>query len=197
MPVTIRPLEENDAEALFPLIYRSTVTETLLYNGPSCVDDWRRVVADRAAKTKMGAVAGFAIIEPEDGRPAGTVVVRPNPNGFRADIGIWLGIAFQGKGYGTVALRLAVEHGFRKMGLSKLEALVFTGNVASRRVFEKNGFCLEGTIRRGACKLGEYRDEWMFGLLDEEFSQLAQTANSASRRLACSAAGSLAPLDVT
>lgn len=193
----IRPLEESDADALFPLIYRSTVTETLLYNGPSSAADWHRVVADRAAKTKAGTVAGFAIVELQRMRPVGTVVVRPNPNGFRADIGIWLGKQFQGKGYGTEALRLAVEYGFGKMGLRKLEALVFTGNVASRRVFEKNGFRLEGTIRRGALKRGVYRDEWMFGLLDEEYAQLAQTADSASRSAACSVAGSLPPLDVT
>ena len=55
-----------------------------------------------------------------------------------------------------------------QLRLEKLEATVFVGNVASRRVFEKNGFLLEGTIRRAVKKRGRLVDEWLFGLLPEE-----------------------------
>ena len=52
--------------------------------------------------------------------------------------------------------------------LKKLEATVFVGNHASRRAFEKNGFTLEGTIRRAVRKRGVLVDEWLFGIVGEE-----------------------------
>jgi RimJ/RimL family protein N-acetyltransferase len=46
---------------------------------------------------------------------------------------------------------------------------VFTGNYPSRRAFEKNGFRLEGTVRRAVQKRGQLLDEWLLGLLPEEW----------------------------
>jgi RimJ/RimL family protein N-acetyltransferase len=49
--------------------------------------------------------------------------------------------------------------------LQKIEATVFAGNMASRRIFEKNGFSLEGTIRKAALKRGQLIDEWLLGIV--------------------------------
>ena len=65
-------------------------------------------------------------------------------------------------------MRLLARYAFDELGLAKLEATVFVGNVASRRIFEKNGFLLEGTIRRAVRKRGRFVDEWLFGKLAEE-----------------------------
>ena len=69
---------------------------------------------------------------------------------------------------GTEAVRLAARHAFEALRLAKLEAGVFVGNLPSRRIFEKSGFLLEGTIRRAVSKRGRFVDEWLFGLLPEE-----------------------------
>jgi ribosomal protein S18 acetylase RimI-like enzyme len=47
--------------------------------------------------------------------------------------------AYQGRGLGTRLVALVVEQG-AKAGLTRARALVATGNLASRRAFEKNGF---------------------------------------------------------
>jgi RimJ/RimL family protein N-acetyltransferase len=79
-----------------------------------------------------------------------------------------IGRDLHGRGHGTAAVRLAARYAFEELRLAKLEAAVFVGNVASRRIFEKNGFTLEGTIRRAVRKRGRFVDEWLFGLLPEE-----------------------------
>ncbi len=111
----------------------------------------------------------FTIVERVSGRLAGNLDVRPYRGSHRGDMGIWLGEDFQGRGLGTAAIGRAVDYGFTNLGLLKMEAFVFTGNYPSRRAFEKNGFRLEGTVRRAVQKRGQLLDEWLLGLLPEEW----------------------------
>jgi RimJ/RimL family protein N-acetyltransferase len=83
-------------------------------------------------------------------------------------MGLWIGPPFQGKGYATSAVKRILKYGFETLGMQKIEAKIFVGNIASRRVFEKCGFQLEGTIRRAEIKRGKFVDEWLFGILKEE-----------------------------
>jgi len=50
-----------------------------------------------------------------------------------------------------------------------LWAQVFVGNHATRRVLEKNGYDLDGTLRGAILKGGEWRDLWFFTLLRAEW----------------------------
>jgi predicted acetyltransferase len=71
--------------------------------------------------------------------------VRPSEQKFRGDCGLWIGEAWHGKGYGTRVVAELKRIAFEQIKMEKLEAGVFVGNIASRRIFEKNGFQLEGT----------------------------------------------------
>jgi RimJ/RimL family protein N-acetyltransferase len=64
-----------------------------------------------------------------------------------ARFGYWLGRAFWGRGVATEASRLLSDYALTVGGLRRIEATVFTENVASARVLEKSGFALEGTLR--------------------------------------------------
>jgi len=85
-----------------------------------------------------------------------------------AGMDIFLTTRVHGRGIGTEAVRLATRFAFERAALHKLEAGVFVGNVASRCIFEKNGYALEGTIRRAVKKRGQFVDDWRFGILREE-----------------------------
>lgn len=61
-----------------------------------------------------------------------------------ADIGYWVDAAHRQRGIATRAVATAVEYGFRTLGLSRVRANVEPGNIASRRVLERNGFRLVG-----------------------------------------------------
>ncbi len=163
--ITLRPIRAEDADRLYPLVAGTDVSDTLQWDGPESLDDFREAIGDRSSRVARGELHMFAIVAGDE--PVGTLDVRPE-NDFRGDMGLWIGHAHHGRGYGTEAVRLATRFAFERVGLAKLEATVFVGNVASRRVFEKNRFTLEGTIRRAVRKRGRFVDEWLFGILREE-----------------------------
>lgn len=159
--VELRPISESDAEPLFPLIYGSSVTDTLVWDGPESLQEFRASLREREEKTLAGVLHSFAIIN--DGAPIGAMRIAPNESGTTGDIGLWIGLPFQGRGLGTEAVRLVCAIGFETLNLHRLEARVFVGNTASRRIFEKNGFTVEGTLRHATLKRGHYLDEWIMG----------------------------------
>ena len=166
--VLLRLLEPGDAEILYPLVANRRVTDTLSWDGPVSLDDLREALDERRKAAAEGRYRYYTIVEAATGQPTGCATLRPL-DAFRADIGLWIGEPYWGKGYGTETIRQIVELGFGELPLEKIEATVFEGNWGSRRIFEKNGFQLEGTIRRSIRKRGVLLDQWLLGLLREEY----------------------------
>lgn len=102
-----------------------------------------------------------------DGRAAGGVGLQllTDVNRRTAEIGYWLGAAHWGRGIATEAVTLATDWAFGAHGLLRIFAQPFAGNLASRRVLEKAGYQLEGTMRRSAVKDGEVRDQCLYARL--------------------------------
>lgn len=169
MNTRIRPIEPGDAAVLFPMVFHSAVTRNLVWDGPESLEEYCEAIAGFAARTQEGSMHIFTIVDGATEDLAGSIGVRPYSDGFRGDIGLWLGEAHQGRGHGTSAIHLACQYGFERLGLEKIEASIFTGNYPSRRCFEKNGFRCEGTIRMAVRKQGVLVDEWVMGLPRAEF----------------------------
>jgi len=170
--IELRLVLAEDADALFPLIYKTGVSDTLLWDGPASLAEFQRALTERAGQAARGEIHNFTIIETVTGKPIGSASIRPDAANFRGDIGLWIGKPFQGKGYGTQTVRWLLVYGFEHLGLEKIEASVFVGNWASRRIFEKNGFALEGIIRKAVRKYGQAVDEWVFGITREDYRKL-------------------------
>ncbi len=166
----IVPVLGDHADDLYPLIKNSKVTDTIQWNGPTTLQEYKDGLIEREAWVKNGELHMFTIIDPVSGKPAGTIDIRPDENNFRADCGLWIGEKFHGQGLGTKAIQELLRYGFSVLKLEKIEGFIFVGNLASRRVFEKCGFTLEGTIRCRALKNGIKVDEWAFGILRNEFT---------------------------
>jgi uncharacterized protein (DUF952 family) len=64
-----------------------------------------------------------------------------------------------------------VSYGFDRLNLEKLEASIFIGNLASQRIFLKNGFYLERIIPHALDKHGLPVGEWLFGLPRTEYDR--------------------------
>jgi uncharacterized protein (DUF952 family)/RimJ/RimL family protein N-acetyltransferase len=174
----LRPVQAEDADHLFPMIYNSPVTDTLIWNGPESLDEYRQGLAKRAEFTARGESHSFTLVaiddvDAETAIPIGSSAIDLEPGQpLRADLGLWIGLPHHGKGYGTLAVRWLVDYGFTRLGLEKIEASIYTGNLASRRIFEKNGFILEGTIRKATLKRGQWQDDWRVGLTREDYVQV-------------------------
>ncbi len=75
----------------------------------------------------------------------------------------------RGKGMGSFAVEAMPEHAFDDMGLHRVELSVLASNARAKRLYEKEGFVLEGTKRRAAFKSGRYCDMDMMAILVDEW----------------------------
>jgi RimJ/RimL family protein N-acetyltransferase len=164
---SLRPVNAHDADALFPQIFQTPITNTIQWDGPENLAAYREGLSAKEAACTAGREHMFTIYAGE--RAAGSASFRPYEDGYRADIGLWIGETFQAQGIGTQAVKELVNYGFQRPNIQKIEASVFLENWASRRIFEKNGFLLEGTVRAGARKRGNLIDEWLLGLLRKDY----------------------------
>ena len=77
------------------------------------------------------------------------------------------------KGYTTEAVRLIVDYLFStKKEIERIESVTDVENMPSQRVLEKNGFKLEGELRKRFFNKGEYRNEYVYSLLREEWEKM-------------------------
>jgi RimJ/RimL family protein N-acetyltransferase len=86
-----------------------------------------------------------------------------------ASLGIALGRAHLGRGYGTDAVRIIVSYGFREMGLHRIQLGVAPFNPAGIRAYEKAGFTEEGRYREAVLHDGRWYDEILMSILDHEW----------------------------
>jgi ribosomal-protein-alanine N-acetyltransferase len=82
-----------------------------------------------------------------------------------AEVGYWIGRAFWGRGIASVALGELTDYAFDTFDFVRLEASVFEWNPASARVLEKNGYVLEGRLRRSVLKDGVFGDALLYARL--------------------------------
>jgi RimJ/RimL family protein N-acetyltransferase len=165
--VRLRPFEPNDPAELNPLFVETGVLDGIGMAFPQSVEGFRSFVETQ--RRRDDAVT-LAIEDLADRRAVGTCALFDiEPAHRKAMFGIWIVGPSQGRGLGTDATRTMVRYGFREMNLQRIELRVFGSNPGARRVYERVGFRLEGTLRRGHFAGGAYVDEHVMGLLDDEF----------------------------
>ncbi|QZX99927.1 GNAT family N-acetyltransferase [Halobaculum rubrum] len=86
-----------------------------------------------------------------------------------AEPSCWIHPSNWGEGYGSEAIELLVEYGFKQRRLHKFVAEVVEFNDASKRLVEKVGFVEEGRLREQDFVDGQYHDCVLYGLLATEW----------------------------
>ena len=77
-----------------------------------------------------------------------------------------------GNGFATELARRIFQFAFQDLGLHRIEAGVATENVRSIRVLEKLGMTREGSRRKILPIRGEWKDNYHYAILDEEFKAI-------------------------
>jgi len=72
---------------------------------------------------------------------------------------------YAGRGYGTEAVSMMIEHAFNKLNLRKLQAGCWSENEPSKKIFLNNGFIEEGLLKESFFYDGKYIDEIRLGLI--------------------------------
>lgn len=169
--------DSSDAPVLYHLVGgsdRAEVTATLTWDGPdslSEVESWIGRCREGSfgeygfhwvVRDLSGEITGVA------GQAIGSIGTRPLGVPGRADVGYWLGRPYWGQGVMGEALSALLRLGFGSLGLAKIEAEVFVGNVRGRRLVESVGMTREGLIRRSQRKRGVWVDTAIYGILRED-----------------------------
>lgn len=169
--IHLSPIRQTDKPALVEYlntrdIYNTTLNIPFPYLEANA-DSWLQRRAEQSER--LSREVCFAIRNP-DGKLIGAVSADSLEPGttHKAEIGYWLAKPFWGQGIMTDAVRAYVNYAFAELDLSKLTAHTFESNVPSARVLEKNGFKLEGRLRKHLCKDGELLDARFYGLLKED-----------------------------
>jgi len=86
--------------------------------------------------------------------------------------GVEIGREHWGQGFATEAICLILRYYFRELRYQKVTVGVYAFNEGSVKLHEKLGFQQEGRMRRMIYSNGEYHDEYILGMLREEFERL-------------------------
>ena len=89
-------------------------------------------------------------------------------DGHRAEVGYWLARPYWGRGIMTEVVRTARDFATAEWGLVRIAAHVFRHNAASARVLEKNGFELEGLLRKHHLKDGQFIDSHLYSWVKQD-----------------------------
>ncbi len=87
----------------------------------------------------------------------------------QATVGITLARAFQGQGYASEALTALFDHLFRDADLHRITAEVDPRNRPSWRLLERLGMRREGHRIQSTWFKGEWTDDYLYALLQEEW----------------------------
>ena len=163
---TIRPWRASDLESLLVHADNPRIAANLrdVFPSPYTRADGEAWLAIAGAETRA---TDFAI--EVDGAAVGGIALRPGADVHRrsAEIGYWLGEAYWGRGIATEAVGALTRWGIETFDLVRVDAHVFAPNVASARVLEKNGYVLEGRLRRAVEKRGAILDALVYAYVVE------------------------------
>lgn len=168
--IILRPFRAEDADTLWnslgsPVIDKLTGTHATFTRDQIDAYIARQIANDDDER------AAFIIALPDDSRALGEVVINDiDHDNHSANIRIALFAEDDlGKGYGTTAMRLMVDYGFRQLKLHRISLGVYAFNPRAIHVYEKIGFKQEGVLRDALYWEGEYVDEIIMSILAHEW----------------------------
>ena len=170
--LTLRPYRADDFDALYDIQSRPEVTRYLLF-GARNRDEVRQSLRERVAATELDDEGGtliLAVVLPETGGVIGDVVLFWRSREHRlGEIGYIFHPDYGGQGYATEAAQVMLRLGFDELGLHRIIGRVDARNTASARVLERLGMRFEAHFIQNEIVKGEWTDEIVFAMLEDEW----------------------------
>jgi len=173
--ITLRPLRDSDADAVFAAIQESIehIRPWLpWYDEHKTIDDTvafiRRTQSTRALREEFdfGIFAG-------NGHFLGGAGMKPRDWTIPSfEIGYWIRASEEGNGYITEAAELLTRFAFDQLKAERVMIGCDTRNSRSRRVPERLGYRLEGIMRRSYLDTaGKPADTAFYAMIRSEFDE--------------------------
>lgn len=161
----LRPFRADDDEALWALHSDREVLrfwDEPAWEAPSRADGF----VEGCRRIEREGTGARVAVETLDERFLGWVALhRWNPDNRSLSMGFVYGQVAWGRGHATEAGAALLDWAYGALPVNRVQAEADTRNLACRRVLEKLGFTLEGTLREDCVVDGVVSDSWVFGLL--------------------------------
>lgn len=95
----------------------------------------------------------------------------------QGEIGFTLALKHQGKGFATEAVSGLLDYAFTKLELHRIIAITDCENTASVHLLERLGMRREGHFLQNIRNKGEWRDEYLYAILRDEWLQKRKGKN--------------------
>jgi RimJ/RimL family protein N-acetyltransferase len=166
--VRLRPLLKADAPLLYEWI---TDRDLVILNSPfHPVSETDHESWVGRMMTRRSDLVIFVIEDVASGRAIGSCqLLNINWIHRSAELQIRIGdSAFHSKAYGSEAVILLINFGFKDLNLHRIYLHVFAVNARAVRAYEKCGFTREGTLKEAAFIDGKWVDVHVMGLLNHD-----------------------------
>ncbi len=167
--VVLREMRTTDAPSLFALLTTEEVAR-FISPPPSSVEGFERFIQWAARQRNAGAYVCFAVTLAESDTAIGIYQVRSTEPGFgTAEWGFALGADFWGTGIFREGAELVMDFAFGTIGVHRLEARAALRNGRGNGALRKLGARQEGILRKSFLRNGEYLDQALWTVLDEDW----------------------------
>ena len=167
--VTLRELRVSDAVSLFAMLTTEEVTR-FISPPPTTVEGFERFIMWANRERAAGTYACFAVVPHGMDTAIGLFQVRQlEPGWGTAEWGFAIGSAFWGTGVFSDGARLVLDFAFDAIGVHRLEARAAVQNGRGNAALRKLGAVQEGVLRRSFLRNGQYHDQALWAILDEDY----------------------------
>jgi [ribosomal protein S5]-alanine N-acetyltransferase len=167
--VVLRDLRVTDAPSLFALLTTEEVSR-FISPPPTTVEGFEKFIAWAHRQRRAGSYACFAVTLANDDTAIGIFQLRALEPGFgTAEWGFAIGSPYWGTGVFQDGAALIVSFAFEQVGVHRLEARAAVRNGRGNGALRKMGAVQEGVLRKSFLKNGEYLDQALWTILDEDW----------------------------
>ena len=162
----LSPMNVNDAEKFTEWLNDLEITKYLILY-PTIIS----LENEKAALEKLSKEHNYSIIDNETNELIGNCGFGSiNHINQTAETGIFIGNKnYWNKGYGTEALSLLLDYGFRALNLHNISLCVYSFNERAQRSYEKIGFKIIGRKREALLRDLKRHDVILMDILKNEF----------------------------
>ena len=169
--VTLRELRAGDAPSLFAALSSQQVAK-FISPPPATVEGFERFINWAIRQRQTGQYVCFAVVPHGMDVAVGIFQVRSLEPAFgTAEWGFALGAEFWGTGMFTDGAKLIIDFSFDVLGVHRLEARAALKNGRGNGALRKLGAVQEGVLRRSFLRNGEYLDQALWTILQDEWRQ--------------------------
>ena len=170
---TVRPIREEDVQNYFLLIESNRERIAKYFSNVTAankdIESTAAFVVERLSLLEKEELISFVICDNLTQKVIGSIFLKNIDRKVqKAELSFFIDKNYEGKGIITKVVSLIIKYCFQHLLFNKIFLRIAEDNISSRRVAEKNGFVLEGTLRHDfKTPEGQFIDIVYYGLLND------------------------------